>query len=96
MKTSVKQYIWPNKFIESIKGFDNEPINVRVQQDANEFFNLVCDKLETDLKETSNKHMLHDIYGGKLSHEIISMEQQFPYVSQREQEYLSINLEIKS
>jgi ubiquitin carboxyl-terminal hydrolase 34 len=55
MKTSVKQYIWPNKFIESIKGFDNEPINVRVQQDANEFFNLVCDKLETDLKDTSNK-----------------------------------------
>ena len=50
LKENIKQFSFPTNFISSIKGYDNQSINVHIQQDVNEFFNLVCDKLEDHLK----------------------------------------------
>jgi hypothetical protein len=36
------------------------------------------------------------LIGGKISHEIISLEEDFPYYSEREEAYLTISLEIKN
>ena len=35
------------------------------------------------------------IIGGTLSHEVISLEDEFPYFGEREEAYLTITLEIK-
>lgn len=49
---TLKQYHTPMHFINSLKGFGGDPINVRVQQDCDEFLNLLIDRLESILKET--------------------------------------------
>lgn len=67
-----------------------------MQQDVNEFFNLICDKLENDLKMTSNSTLLQELIGGKLTHEIISLEPEYPYFAEREEPYLTISLDIKN
>lgn len=52
LQESVKSYINPHPFIKTLMGFDGQPINVIVQHDVNEFFNLITDKLEKDQKGT--------------------------------------------
>jgi len=39
---------------------------------------------------------LQEIIGGKLSHEIISLENDYPYYGEREEAYLTLNIEIKN
>ena len=95
LKENIKQFLIPNHLINSLKGYDNQPINVHIQQDVNEFFNLLSDKLENNFKETQYKTLLQDIIGGSLSHEIISLEEEFPYNGEREEPFYSISIEIK-
>jgi ubiquitin C-terminal hydrolase len=40
--------------------------------------------------------MLKDLIGGKLSHEIISLEPDYPYFTEREEPFLTISLDIKN
>ena len=51
LKESLHQYHIPDHFCKSIKDYSGEPINVVIQQDVDEFFNLLCDKLDNYLKE---------------------------------------------
>lgn len=95
LQESVKQSINPKKFINSIKGFDGQPINYCVQQDVNEFFNLLTEKLEQNLKGTSNPKILEEVLGGKLSNEIRSLEEEFAYQKETEEPFLTVTLEIK-
>lgn len=95
LKENIKQFLIPNHLIGSLKGYDNQPINLHIQQDVNEFFNLLSDKLENHLKETQYKTLLQDIIGGSLSHEIISLEEEFAYNGEREEPFYSISIEIK-
>jgi len=95
LKENIKQFLIPNSLISTLKGYDNQPINVQIQQDVNEFFNLLSDKLENNLKETQYKTLLQDIIGGTLIHEIISLEEEFPHNGEREEPFYSISIEIK-
>ncbi|EAR84417.2 ubiquitin carboxy-terminal hydrolase (macronuclear) [Tetrahymena thermophila SB210] len=95
MESSIKQYVWPTSLIESIKGFDGEQINVRVQQDVNEFFNRITDKLEDELKPTPQKGLLQELIGGQLSNEIISLEEEYPFLAETIEPYLTITVDIQ-
>ena len=78
---SIKQYHTPLHFIQSIKAFGNQPINVSVQQDCEEFLNILIDRIESVLKELDMEHVLDDSIRGRLSSEIISLDKEFPYYS---------------
>jgi hypothetical protein len=39
----------------------------------------LTDKLEQNLKGTSNQNILQQVMGGKLAHEIVSLEEGFDY-----------------
>lgn len=80
-------------FVATIKGYDGNYIRPSEQQDVDEFFNLFSDRLETALKGTSQSTLLHDVFGGKLSHLIKCKE--CGYCSERTEEYLSISLDVK-
>lgn len=95
LKENIKKFLVPNQLISSLKGYDNQAIDVHIQQDVNEFFNLISDKLENHLKETQYPTLLQDIIGGSLSHEIISLEEEFSYHGEREEPFYSISIEIK-
>jgi ubiquitin carboxyl-terminal hydrolase 34 len=44
---------------------DGQPTNVGEQKDAQEFLNVLFDRLENALKPTSRKYLLQSIFGGK-------------------------------
>lgn len=93
---SESEYIYPNQFFNSIKTINGEKIVLNIQQDVNEFFNTLCEKLENCMKGTPQSTILPDLIGGVLSHEIISLEKDYPYYTEREEAYLTIPLDIKN
>ena len=52
----------PREFCFSYKDFDGNPINVRAQQDSQEFYNNFCDKIENSLKKTKFKYIVSDVF----------------------------------
>lgn len=57
-------------FCHSYKDERGQPVNVRVQQDAQEFFNVLCDRLEKKLKGTSQEHLFKQMFGGHLANQV--------------------------
>ncbi|CAD8119650.1 unnamed protein product [Paramecium sonneborni] len=55
----------PQEFCASFKDYAGEPVNIFIQQDAQEFLNMIFDKLEHLLKETLYKNILDGVFGGK-------------------------------
>ena len=93
---SASEYVYPTQFFNSIKTINGEKIVLNVQQDVNEFFNTLCDKLDICMKGTPQQTALPDLIGGMLSHEIISLEKDYPYYAEREEAYLTLPLDIKN
>ena len=62
---SDRQCYVPTPLCYSFKSYDGERTNVREQKDAQEFLNVAFDRLETLLKDTSQKYLLDNVFGGK-------------------------------
>jgi len=54
----------PSHFCYSFKDFTGRPTNISIQQDAQEFLNMIFDRLEQSIKETPYKYIMKDIFGG--------------------------------
>jgi ubiquitin carboxyl-terminal hydrolase 34 len=54
----------PWEFCFAFKEFDGSPTNTAEQKDAQEFLNLVFDRLENALKHTPKKYLLQSVFGG--------------------------------
>lgn len=93
---SEKEFYEPHGFCQAFKGYDGQSINVRIQQDADEFLNLLFDKLEELLKGTEQASLLRNHIGGSLAHEIVSCENEYPYHGQREEQFFRISLDVKN
>lgn len=55
----------PIEFCYSFKDYANNSVDLGSQQDAQEFLNMIFDKIENGLKNTPFKRLLESIYGGK-------------------------------
>ncbi|CAD8206139.1 unnamed protein product [Paramecium octaurelia] len=55
----------PQEFCAAFKDYAGEPVNIFIQQDAQEFLNMIFDKLENLLKETVYKNIMDGVFGGK-------------------------------
>jgi ubiquitin carboxyl-terminal hydrolase 34 len=53
LELSERQEYNPREFCFSFKDFNGQPVNVRIQQDAQEFLNVAFDRLENLLSKTS-------------------------------------------
>ena len=62
---SEKQFYNPEPFCNSFKDSNGKPINPKVQQDSQEFYNNFCEKLEQHLKNTKYKYIINDTFMGK-------------------------------
>ena len=71
LEASDRQDYNPFEFCFSFKDHAGQPVNVSVQQDTQEFLNMIFDKLENGLKETPFKNILEGVYGGKTSNQTI-------------------------
>ena len=75
-----------------IKDFDGRPISIYEQKDADEFFNLLMDRLELDLKKTNRPDLLKDIFGGAFANDVICIG--CPHRSTVIEQFFTLNLQI--
>jgi len=86
----------PSRFIRSfLSAFNGEPIQFGIQQDSDEFLSILCDNLEKEAKIYGNENFLENSFKGKISNEILSLENEFPYYSQTEEPFYRIPLDLK-
>ena len=96
LKKSCMQYYTPINFIHSFKkAFNGEPISLGTQQDTDEFLSILCDKLEKEAKKYGKENFLENSFKGKITNEIVSLENDHPYYSQTEEPFYRITLDIK-
>jgi ubiquitin carboxyl-terminal hydrolase 34 len=71
LELTEKQDYSPEDFCTSFKDFEGNAVNVLVQQDAQEFLNMLLDRLEGRLKGTPFQHILEGVYGGKVCNQFV-------------------------
>ncbi|KAF9573120.1 hypothetical protein EC968_008969 [Mortierella alpina] len=81
-------------FCYAYKDWDGNPMNVAVQMDVDEFFNILFDRLESSVKGTPQEELFKQQYGGKLVQQIKSKDCE--HISEREDSFFSIQCEVKN
>lgn len=77
---------------KQIKDFDGQCLSIYEQKDAEEFFNLLMDRIELNLKNTDRAELIKDIFGGVLANDVICED--CPHRSTVKEEFLALNLQI--
>ena len=92
LQLSEKDYYNPSGLCLT-KIFNNKPIDVHIQQDCKEFYDSVCDSLESCLKNTKYKYLINDALMGKMSDSVKC--QICGYTSNKFENFCDLSLEIK-
>lgn len=66
LQSSHRRFIDPEPFVVSIKTYDDELINIHNQMDVEEFFNLLNDRWEGQLRSPEAVQSFRSFYGGQL------------------------------
>lgn len=93
MQSSYEKYVSPEEAVESIIQYTGEQIDVTVQMDVDEFFNLLFDRLEAQIKDADAREVFKSIYGGQLVQQIKSQECE--HISERLEPFSAVQIEIK-
>ncbi|KAK9465510.1 hypothetical protein V1512DRAFT_45719 [Lipomyces arxii] len=93
MRYSWQKMVDPSRYIESIVDFENKPIDISVQMDVDEFYNLLFDRIEGQISDASMKEAIKKCYGGSLLTQIKSKE--CAHVSERTEAFSAIQCDIK-
>ncbi|KAL4910198.1 hypothetical protein BDW74DRAFT_144626 [Aspergillus multicolor] len=83
----------PQAFVESIRTYDNEPVDVTIQMDVDEFYNLLFDRWEAQISNPVDKKKFRSFYGGQLVQQIKSKE--CDHISERLEPFSAIQCDIK-
>lgn len=83
----------PIGFTFSFKEFDGTPTNISEQKDAQEFLNVLFDRVENALKPTPRKYLLHSIFGGKTCSQLVCQE--CGKIKNRIEDYYNLSLTVK-
>ncbi|KAE8407660.1 hypothetical protein BDV37DRAFT_5930 [Aspergillus pseudonomiae] len=83
----------PQGLVDSIRTYDNEPVDVTVQMDVDEFYNLLFDRWEAQITNAEDKKQFRSFYGGQLVQQIKSKE--CPHISERLEPFSAIQCDIK-
>jgi ubiquitin carboxyl-terminal hydrolase 34 len=95
LQESDRQYYDPLSFTKSFK-VHGEDVNLLTQQDADEFFNLLCDQLERVLQDTKQAKLLHDTFAGSLHQTLVCKVDPSHRSSRAEQDFFTLSLEIQN
>lgn len=83
----------PQGFVDTIRTYDNEPIDVTIQMDVDEFYNLLFDRWEAQILDPEDRKKFRSFYGGQLVQQIKSKE--CPHISERLEPFSAIQCDIK-
>lgn len=84
----------PYEFCYSFKGYDGNPLNVSIQQDTQEFFNIFFDRIEDSLKPTPLKNITKNVFGGKMIDLLACTS--CGHLRESEQMFYNLSLEVKN
>lgn len=83
----------PKDFCFSFKDYAGNPTNLVVQQDAQEFLNMIFEKLENKVKGGVWHGVLENVFGGKYCNQMICKE--CGNVSDRFENFYNLSLQVK-
>lgn len=83
----------PDNVVGCIATFDNQAIDVTVQMDVDEFYNLLFDRWESQILLEDDKKTFRRFYGGELVQQIKS--QDCPHISERVEPFSVIQCDIQ-
>lgn len=93
MQETWRKSVDPQEFVDSILTYDNEAIDVTIQMDVDEFYNLLFDRWEAQITDPEEKRKFRLFYGGQLVQQIKSKE--CDHISERLEPFSAIQCEIK-
>jgi len=92
LQESAMKYATTADFCKVFK-VDGEPVRVEMQQDVDEFFSMLFDRLEGWIKPTPQKNMINELYGGEVVNQIISSD--CSHTIERTEPFLTLSVEVK-
>ena len=75
-----------------IKDYDQRPLSIYEQRDADEFLNLFTDRLETSLKESNKPKLTQETFGGCFANEVICID--CPHKSINKEDFIALQLTV--
>jgi ubiquitin carboxyl-terminal hydrolase 34 len=83
----------PRDFAACVKSLDKTPIDISIQMDADEFYNLLFDQWESQLLKQEHKHQFRSFYGGQTLNQIKSKECE--HVSERMEPFFAVQCDVQ-
>lgn len=93
LQASQHRFVDPELFVASIKTYDDDLINVNNQMDVEEFFNLLNDRWESQLRSQEAVRRFRTFYGGQLVTQTKSKE--CDHISEVMEPFSAIQCDIK-
>ncbi|KAF2497433.1 hypothetical protein BU16DRAFT_537090 [Lophium mytilinum] len=93
MQNTFRKAADPRRFAAFVKGLDSEPIDINVQMDADEFYNLLFDQWEGQMLSPATKQLFRSFYGGHTVNQIKSKECE--HVSERVESFFVIQCDVQ-
>lgn len=93
MQNSFRRFVDPFSLAGSIRTYEETAIDVTIQMDVDEFYNLLFDRWESQILAPDAKRKFRSFYGGQLVQQVKSKE--CPHVSERLEPFSAIQCDIK-
>ncbi|KAI9815552.1 MAG: hypothetical protein M1827_002686 [Pycnora praestabilis] len=93
MQNSWLKSVEPSGIADSIRTYENEHIDVTIQMDVDEFYNLLFDRWEGQILSPDAKKTFRSFYGGQLVQQVKSKECE--HISEREEPFSAVQCDIK-
>jgi ubiquitin carboxyl-terminal hydrolase 34 len=93
MQNSLVRFVDPQNLAGSIRTYDETAIDVSIQMDVDEFYNLLFDRWEGQILAPEAKKAFRAFYGGQLVQQVKSKE--CPHISERLEQFSAIQCDIK-
>ena len=93
MQESVCRSVDTQGIADSVINYENTLIDVSVQMDVDEFYNLLFDRLESQILSDEGKRRFRKFYGGQIVQQIKSKE--CPHISERIEPFSAIQCDIQ-
>ncbi len=94
LQESDKQYCDPSGFCQAFKDWEGNPTNIHVQMDAQEFLNMLFDRIDTKVKGTRWESCLKSVLGGVFSNELICKG--CPHYKERSEDFYAVSINVKN
>ena len=83
----------PENVTDTVITYENSPIDISIQMDVDEFYNLLFDRWEGQIPSDQSKKEFRGFYGGQLVQQIKSRD--CPHVSERMEPFSAIQCDIQ-